>query len=82
MSPRFAVLSEFSSRTLSVTMPTKKGAEQSQIGMLAVCSFATFRVWPQYLLPAVSPQFPPEPKRSMIACEVLNTSQGKEFLGF
>ena len=41
---------------------TENGAVQSHIGMFAATIVTKFKAWPQYLLPDVSPQLPPEPK--------------------
>ena len=49
------------SLTLSVMVDTANGAVQSQIGMFAAICVTKFKAWPQYLLPEVSPQLPPEP---------------------
>ena len=54
-------LSELGSLTLSVMVFTENGAEQSQIGIFAAIPVKKFKAWPQYLLPDVSPQVPPEP---------------------
>ena len=48
------------------------GAVQSQIGMFAAIIVTKFKACPQYLLPEVSPQLPPEP----IEYKVENISKG------